>query len=62
MTSTLPTQQSGDKMKKALELFSELLKKKPDVSRGTLLNEVEIKFDLSPRECEFLNNHFSKEN
>ncbi len=62
MTSTLPTQQAGDKMKKAIKLFSELLSKKPDASRSTLLNEVEIKFDLSPRECEFLNNHFSKEN
>jgi len=26
-----------------------------------LLHEVEIKFDLSPKECEFLNNHFDKE-
>jgi hypothetical protein len=53
-----PTQKSGDKMKKAIQAFSELLEKYPKKNRLTLLQEVEIKFDLSPKECQFLNDHF----
>ncbi len=47
-------------MKKAIQAFSELLEKHPEKSRLALLHEVETKFDLSPRECEFLNDHFDK--
>jgi hypothetical protein len=57
---TLPTQQPGDKLKKALKAFCELLEQHPEKSRLTLLQEVEMKFDLSPKECEFLNSHFEK--
>jgi len=42
-------------MKKAICAFSELTQKYPQKSRLSLLHEVEIKFDLSPKECEFLN-------
>ena len=55
-----PTQKPGDKLKKAIKTFSELLEKHPEKSRLVLLQEVEIKFDLSPKECEFLNSHFDK--
>jgi hypothetical protein len=58
---TPPTQKPGDKLKKALKAFCELLEQHPEKSRLTLLQEVEIKFDLTPKECEFLNNHFEKE-
>ncbi len=61
MTSSLPTQRPGDKLKKAIELFSELLTTKPGKTRTELLHEVEKKFDLSPRECDFLNSHFCEE-
>jgi hypothetical protein len=57
---TSPTQQPGDKLKKALKAFCELLEQHPEKSRLTLLQEVEMKFDLSPKECEFLNSHFDK--
>lgn len=57
--SSLPTQQKGEKVKKAIAHFSELVELHPDKSRKALLNEVEIKFDLSPLECEFLNKHLS---
>jgi hypothetical protein len=60
-TMTRPTQAPGDKMKKAITMFSELLEKHPEKSRLSLLQKVEMKFDLSPKECEFLNNHFDKE-
>ncbi len=57
MSTALPT----DKLKKALISFSELLEKYPKKSRLTLLHEVERLHDLSPMECEFLNNRFDQE-
>jgi hypothetical protein len=57
---TTPTQKPGDKLKKALATFSELLEIHPEKSRLALLHQVEVKFDLSPKECEFLNTHFDK--
>jgi hypothetical protein len=57
---TSPTQRPGDKLKKALKALSELLESHPEKSRIELLHEVEIKFDLSPKECEFLNSHFDR--
>ncbi len=62
MASSLPTQIPGDKLRKAITYFSELLEQKPEISRKDLLNKVELQFDLSPLECEFLHKHFSKEN
>lgn len=59
MSSSLPTQVKGDKIKNAITKFSELLALYPDKSRKSLLDEVIIKYDLSPIECEFLHKHFS---
>ncbi len=53
---------SGDKMKKAIKEFSELLLESQEKNRWQLLQQVELKYDLSPQECEFLNSHFSQEN
>lgn len=61
MSASHPTQVPGDKVKKALTLFSELHEKHPEKSRQELLHEVEMKFDLSPLECDFLNKQFSSE-
>lgn len=52
-------QRPGDKMKKAICAFSELIQEHPEKSRMTLLHQVELQFDLSPKECEFLNNHLA---
>ena len=59
MPSSLPTQLKGDKMKNAISRFSELLELHPQKSRKAILDEVVIKFDLSPLECEFLHKHFA---
>jgi hypothetical protein len=56
-----PTQAPGDKMKKAMLLFSELLQERPNTSRKKILEEVSIKLDLSPTECEFILKHCSAE-
>ena len=58
MTTQQPTQRAGDKTKQALAELSELLIKHPDKNRQTLLQQVETKYDLNPKECEFLNRNF----
>ena len=52
---------SGDRMKKAVQAFSELLSTFPDKSRAEVLQIIEFKFDLSPLECDFLNKNFTDE-
>jgi len=51
----------GDKIQKAIKEFSELLTDKPDVERWKLLEMVVTKYDLSPKDCEFLERHFKQE-
>ena len=60
MTTQHPTQRTGDKSRQALAELAELLLKDPDKSRETLLQQVEIKYDLTPKECEFLTRNFQK--
>jgi hypothetical protein len=45
---------SGDKMKKTLCWISEMLKEHPEKSRQQIFSEAEIRFDLSPKECDFI--------
>lgn len=59
MTQPNSSPLAGDTMKKAVQAFSELLEEFPQKSRNELLIEIQLKFDLSPLECEFLNTHFS---
>lgn len=51
----------GEKIQKAIREFSELLEEKPGISRWKLLEQVVKKFDLSPKDCDFLERHFKKE-
>ena len=53
----LPT--GSDKVKKALRWMSDELLNNPQKKRDTVLREAEIRFDLSPAECEFLTKNFS---
>ena len=48
-----------DKLKKAVQAFSELVDQFPQKSRHELLHKIQLKFDLSPLECDFLDKHFS---
>jgi hypothetical protein len=45
---------SGDKMKKTLRWISEMIKDHPEKSREKIISEAEIRFDLSPKECDFI--------
>jgi hypothetical protein len=55
-----PTQTAGDKTKQALTELAHLLEQHPAKSRQQLLQQVEIKYDLTPKECAFLNQNFEK--
>jgi len=59
--SQFSIQPAGDKIKKAIEEFSEQTISFPEKTRWEILQLIELKYDLSPQECEFLNNHFAKE-
>ena len=45
---------SGDKMKKALCWIGEMLQAHPEKNRQQIISEAEIRFDLSPKECDFI--------
>lgn len=57
MTSNSPL--GKDRLKKAVQYFSELTEANPKASRLELLQKVQLQFDLSPADCEFLNKHLS---
>jgi len=48
-----------DRLKSAVKALSDLTLEFPEKKRSELLREVELKFDLSPLECQFLENHFN---
>ena len=48
----------GDKLRKAVKWLSETVKEHPGRSRKEIILEAEVKFDLSPKECEFLQKRF----
>ena len=50
----------GDKIQKAIREFSELLEENPDTERRKLIERVVKRFDLSPKECDFLERHLKK--
>ena len=54
-------QTAGDKMKKVLCWVSELIQSNPEKKRKDVFHEAQIRFDLSPKECEFLDKHFAGE-
>jgi len=54
-------QPPGEKMKKVLCWVSEMIVDHPGKKRIDIFREAEIRFDLTPRECEFLENHFARE-
>ena len=50
----------GDKIKKAIKWLGEAVLNEPGKSRRELLEQAEIRFNLSPRECEFLHSNFGE--
>ena len=54
MSSVDEIMPAGDKMKKTLCWISEMVKEHPEKKRQQIINEAEIRFDLSPKECDFI--------
>ncbi len=50
----------GDRIRKAITWVSDAVLSQPDKSRRRLLEEAEIRFNLTPRECEFLDCNFGE--
>lgn len=48
------------KLKKAIGWISETVIEHPEKSRKEIIVEAELRFDLNPRECEFLNSNFAE--
>lgn len=51
----LPT---GEKLRKAVVWISEMCMEHPEKTRKEIIFEAERTFDLSPKECDFLNRKF----
>lgn len=55
MTPTSDLQPCGERLRQAVRWVSDTLQAFPDKKRQDVLREAEVRFDLTPRECEYLN-------
>jgi len=58
MSQVEEIQPTGDKMKKTITWISEMVLSHPEKSRQQIVCEAEVRFDLSPKECDFLQRKF----
>ena len=54
-----PLNSQSAKMKKAILWMAEALRDQPEKERHRIIAEAELRFDLTPLECAFLDSHFS---
>jgi len=59
MSDQSPAHCKSANLKKALVWMSETLQQHPGKKRPIVLQEAELRFDLTPLECAFLDKHFS---
>lgn len=59
MSEQSPLHTKSTKLKKALAWMAESLNEQPEKNRRAVLQEAELRFDLTPAECAFLDQHFS---
>ncbi|MGD9950536.1 MAG: hypothetical protein AB7U29_18955 [Desulfobulbus sp.] len=52
------TSQSA-KLKNAIIWMAEILQEQPQKTRHLIVQEAELRFDLTPLECDFLDKHFT---
>ncbi len=53
-----PLNSQSAKMKKAILWMAETLREHPEKPRHRIIQEAELRFDLTPLECAFLDSHF----
>jgi len=51
---------AGERIRRALQWMSESLQLSPEKGRRQALQEAELRFDLSPAECRFLDERFGE--
>ncbi len=47
-------------LKKAVLWLGETAREHPERKRADIVREAQLRFDLTPRECEFLNSNFNE--
>ena len=57
MADVLP---EGESLRRAIRWISEHLKEDPEQPLARLIEEAELRYDLSPLECEFLRRFYRK--
>lgn len=50
----------SENFKKAVCWISDIVQEHPEKKRNDIIKEAELRFDLNPRECEFLNKKFTE--
>ncbi len=59
MGESTPLQTRSAALKKAIRWISETVQEHPEKEREQVLREAQLRFDLSPAECEFLDANFT---
>lgn len=52
---------AGDRIRKAVRWVCETARNNPEKNRSDIVREAEIRFDLSPLECDFLDRKLCEE-
>jgi hypothetical protein len=60
MGDTQYVQGMSANLKKAVCWIGEVVREKPGRTRIDIIREAELRFDLTPRECEFLDRNFTE--
>ena len=60
MGDTSSIQGLSANLKKAVCWISETVQEHPEKNRERIITEAELRFDLTPRECDFLDTNFKK--
>ena len=62
MTQDSKSPLGRDKLASAIQALSELVLKHPEKPRSELVRKIELKYDLSPLDSDFLDRHFREDN
>ncbi len=58
--SPTPLQTPSANLKKAIKWLGEIMQQHPEKQRDKVIQEAELRFDLTPAECEFVNANFKE--
>jgi hypothetical protein len=59
MADTNCIQTASAQLKKAIKWLSESVREHPETDREHIIRQAGIRFDLTPKECQFLQNNFT---